>query len=195
MPTPTGYPFRDPDPTFKAEALTRQDTADRADVAVLERGELTTARDFTSAIARRWQDSVVAIIDVGRLLLGAKAALSHGEFGPMIESDEVPFGLRTAQSLMAIAEHSILSNTNHGSLLPPSWRTVYELTRAPNKNLETWLADGTIHPEMERSEVVKLLRLLSRVETGDPGPIEGKYRVFYADPPWRYSDSGPHRVA
>ena len=25
-------------------------------------------------------------------------------------------------------------------------------------------------------------------ETFDPGPIEGKYRVFYADPPWEYSD-------
>ena len=25
-------------------------------------------------------------------------------------------------------------------------------------------------------------------DTFDPGPIEGKYRVFYADPPWQYSD-------
>lgn len=39
--------------THELEALTRQDTADRADVAVLERGELTTAGDFASAIAQR----------------------------------------------------------------------------------------------------------------------------------------------
>ena len=47
----------------------------------------------------------------------------------MVESDKVPFGVRTAQFLMAIAEHSILSNTKHASLLPPSWMTVYELTK------------------------------------------------------------------
>jgi len=28
-------------------------------------------------------------------------------------------------------------------------------------------------------------------ETFDPGPIEGTYRVFYADPPWQYSDKRP----
>ena len=59
--------------------------------------ELVSSDDFASAIARRWQDSVVAIIDVGKLLLGAKAALPHGEFGAMIESEKVPFGMSTAQ--------------------------------------------------------------------------------------------------
>ena len=31
--------------------------------------ELITADDFAAAISHRWQDSVVAIIDVGKLLL------------------------------------------------------------------------------------------------------------------------------
>ena len=177
--------------THELEALTREDTEDRADIAVLERRELTTAGDFASAIAQRWQDSVVAIIDVGKLLWRAKATLPHGDFGPMVESNKVPFEMRTAQRLMAIAEHSILSNTTHVSHLPVSYGTLYQLTRAPDENLEAWLEDGTVHPEMERSEVLKLLRQLSRAQTGDPGPIEGRYKVFYADPPWRYSDSGP----
>ena len=51
--------------------------------AVTER-QLVDAEDFASAIARRWQDSVVAIIDVGKLLLGAKAALPHGELEAMV---------------------------------------------------------------------------------------------------------------
>ena len=33
--------------------------------------------------------------------------------------------------LMAIAEHPAISNTNHGSYLPPSWGTLYELTKVP----------------------------------------------------------------
>ena len=161
-----------------------------ADIAVIERGELTTAGDFALAISQRWQDSVLAIIDVGKLLLGAKATLSHGEFEPMIR-DRLPFGESTAQRLMAIANHSILSKAAHVQLLPPSWGTVYELTKIPDEPLQLMLCDGTIHPDIQRSEVVKLRRLLLRAENGDPGPIEGKYRVFYADPPWRYSDSGP----
>ena len=156
-----------------------------------EHRELVTTDDFASAIAQRWRDSVVTIIDVGKLLLGAKAALLHGEFGPMVDGDRIPFGWNTANRLMAIANHSILSKAAHVQLLPPSWGTVYELTKIPDEPLQLMLCDGTIHPDIQRSEVVKLRRLLLRAENGDPGPIEGKYRVFYADPPWRYSDSGP----
>ena len=90
------------------------------------------ADDFADAISARWQDSVLAIIDVGKLLLGAKHTLPHGEFGPMIESDSVPFGWSTANQLMAIAGHSLLANSDHGKNLPPSWRTIYELTKAPD---------------------------------------------------------------
>ena len=69
---------------------------------------------------------MAAIIDVGRLLLGAKAALPHGQFEPMIR-DRLPFGESTARRLMIIAEYSILSKRAHGHVLPPAWRTVYEV--------------------------------------------------------------------
>ena len=100
--------------------------------------DLVSADDFADAIVARWQDSVLAIIDVGKLLLGAKEALPHGEFGPMIESDRVPFSSRTAQRLMEIAEHSLLSNATRASHLPPSWMTVYELTKVPDDALGGW---------------------------------------------------------
>ena len=147
--------------------------------------------DFADAISARWQDSVVAIIDVGKLLLGAKHALPHGEFGPMVESDRVPFGLGTAQRLMAIAGHSLLSNTAHAPYLPSSWMTVYELTKAPDDTLDVWLADGTIHPEIQRHEVRRLLREARReAVAGEALELpEGKYRVIYADPPWKYGDT------
>lgn len=41
----------------------------------------------------------------------------------------MPFGQRAAQHLLAIGRCELLSNANHGSHLPPSWRTLYELTR------------------------------------------------------------------
>ncbi len=51
-------------------------------LAAIKRGELTTACDFASAIAQRWQDSVVAIIDVGKLLLGARSLYRTGSLDP-----------------------------------------------------------------------------------------------------------------
>ena len=65
--------------------------------------QLVNANDFSLAIAERWRDSVAAIMDIGKLLLGAKTTLSHGEFEPMIKNS-LPFGMRTAQRLMTIAE-------------------------------------------------------------------------------------------
>ncbi len=112
---------------------------------------LVPSASSRETIASSLSHAVLAIIDVGKLLLGAKAALSHGGFEAMVDSDKVPFGVRTAQRLMAIAEHSILSNTTHASLLPPAWMTVYELTRAPAQALTLWLTDGTIHPGLERA--------------------------------------------
>ena len=43
----------------------------RRDVPAIDKRELVNADDFAFAIARRWQDSVLAIIDVGKLLLGS----------------------------------------------------------------------------------------------------------------------------
>jgi hypothetical protein len=37
--------------------------------------------------------------------------------------------------LMAIADNPVLSKANHGSVLPPSWRTLYELTKLPAPKL------------------------------------------------------------
>jgi len=42
-------------------------------------------------------------------------------------------------------------------VLPPSWRTLYQLTRVPEKKLVAKIADGTINPKTERKDVQALL--------------------------------------
>lgn len=54
---------------------------------------------------------------------------------------------------MPIASHPILSNQAHAHDLPPSWYTLYELTKLPAGDLQDRLADGSIHPGIERSDV------------------------------------------
>ncbi len=82
----------------------------------------------------------------------AKRQLEHGEWGKMVVED-LPFGERTAQRLMVIAQHPALTKATHVSLLPPSWGTLYELTKLPLPVLEEALAGGKVSPEMERGDV------------------------------------------
>ena len=98
---------------------------------------------------------------MGRLLIRAKAEIAHGKWRTVFhdyDDDDrapvtFPFGQRTAEMLMAIADHSILSNPKFVSNLPPSWGTLYEMTRLPEQELETLIENGTINADIRRRDV------------------------------------------
>jgi hypothetical protein len=54
--------------------------------------------------------------------------MQHGKWGTMVESD-LPFNRHTAHKLMQIAGDKRLTNVSQGKHLPPSWTTLYELTK------------------------------------------------------------------
>jgi Protein of unknown function (DUF3102) len=108
-------------------------------------------QSYADKITATWKQVVANIITTGKLLIEAKAKLKHGEFGDMLQL--LPFGERTAEMLMAISRHPVLSNPNRGSDLPPSWRTLYELSRFDDELLVARIEDHTIHPDMQRKDV------------------------------------------
>jgi hypothetical protein len=55
---------------------------------------------------------------------------------------------------MKIAGNEVLANPAHWAAFPPSWRTLYELTKLPPKVLEAKIIDGVITPRIERKGVV-----------------------------------------
>ena len=59
----------------------------------------------------------------------------------MVDAD-LPFGDRTAQMLMRVANDSRLSNPKHVSLLPNSWMTLYEITKLDDATFDGALAAG-----------------------------------------------------
>jgi hypothetical protein len=61
-----------------------------------------------------------------------KPPLAHDEGDKLTGETMLPFGARTAQMLMKVSEEPLLANPNRGSDLPPSWRTLYELTKLPD---------------------------------------------------------------
>ena len=128
-------------------------------VAERKEGEIVkgggSRRDWAQRIVAAWSASVAGFISVGRLLLDAKASLQHGEFVEMAESD-LPFSLRRAECLMAIAADVRISH--HAANLPPSWTTLYELSRLPDERFEKALESGEIHSGMERRDALILVR-------------------------------------
>ena len=91
----------------------------------------------------------------------SSSRLPRGEFLAMVAS-ELPFGDRTARRLMAIARHPRISNRTHASLLPPSWMTLFELTKLDDAQFQARLAGRHViapSPPVEaaRRETVRVI--------------------------------------
>jgi N6-adenosine-specific RNA methylase IME4 len=142
----------------------------------------TSRGEWVGRINSAFRHSVTAIIETGKLLIAAKRALP-GEFEAMVERD-LDFGPRTARRLMAIAADRRLRT--HGSALPPSWRTLYELTRLDDDTFAAAVASGTINAEMQRKDVLVFLsdRRNGALASQPLSPPSGKYSCIVVDPPW-----------
>ncbi len=125
--------------------------------AALSQSTLTAGRrhDHAGFIAAAWQKSIEAIIETGRRLIDARKELAHGEFLAMIKND-LPFGEDTAERLIKIARDPRLSNSAHGRILPPSWRTLFELTKLNDEQFDRLVAAGVIRADMQRWEIEDL---------------------------------------
>jgi hypothetical protein len=113
--------------------------------------------------------AVEGIIAAGEHLRQAKYQLAHGRFLPLLKS--IGLHERTAERLMKIAANVVLANPTHGSKLPTSMRTLYELSTLPVKLLEARISDGTITPDIERRDVEQLKHKRS---SDDKVEVDGK---------------------
>jgi len=160
---------------------------------ILPGHNLLTRMQWAKRISDGWEETAKQAIDAWRTagddLIAAKAQLEHGEFLGMIETD-LPFGKRTAQMLMKIARDPRLKNEPVGSLLPPSWRTLYELTRLEDTEFEQLIADGVMRPDMSRQEINKVRRIATvtadEARVLNLAPVVGRFRTIVIDPAWDY---------
>jgi hypothetical protein len=68
----------------------------------------------------------------------------------------IQFSEGTARKYMAIAAHPVISNRSGWNALPPSWTTLYELTKLPHGIFQARIDDDTITPEFEGTAVASL---------------------------------------
>lgn len=167
---------------------------------------------WAQKITKAWRPVVEAVFEVGRLLAESKEALEHGEWTLMVEQ-KLPFGVRTAQRLMAIAadERIVTIAKKTPEKLPAEWTTLYEVSRLGDEQLQLGIEKGLIGPDASRNDVRQITLAAKREERQKPveggGTVEDlralidKGMVFNriaADPPWPYdtwSDKGATRSA
>src|SRR6266516_5506290 len=113
-----------------------------------------SADEFVRLITDRRTRAVENIVAIGQHLREAKEELDHGEFGPMLK--RIQFSEGTARKYMAIAAHPVISNRSNWNALPPSWTTLYELTKLPHGIFQARIDDDTITPEFEGTAVASL---------------------------------------
>ena len=114
------------------------------------------ATKYAQRITACQRKSVDSIIECGQLLIAAKDELKHGEFLKMIENN-LPFKRSTAQALMKIAADRRITKNQHAGCLPAHWSTLAKLTQLPDAAFEARIADGTIHPDLERRPAVEMI--------------------------------------
>lgn len=157
--------------------------------ALLLAGE-RTPREWAAEINLEWRKSADSVIRTGRLLDAAIQALPHGDRMALYEG--LDFSRQTANKLVLIGRDERIAECAHGRNLPPSWRTLYELTRYDDAQWERAMNDGLITANLERQEVIafrKQLAVSGRTNSAPPALPDGKYGLIYADPPWRYDHS------
>lgn len=135
------------------------------------RGGPKSIAEYGLRITSEWRNSVKAIIETGNLLCVAKKELKHGEFGRLFSDKLVPFSQDTAEKLMAIARNPRITNSANLRNLPPSWSTLYELTRLREDEWTEAKARGLIRGDVLGREIKYFINQRRRT---------GKFVVFLA---------------
>jgi hypothetical protein len=99
-----------------------------------------------------WSSMVSSIVETGRLLIELREQTVHGQWEKLVE-ERLPFGVTTAQKLIKIAEHPVISNAARARHLPPRWSILAEMVRLDPDTLETAIRKGVIHPGMKREDL------------------------------------------
>lgn len=145
----------------------------------------TRVERWAEKINATYSESVQAIIEVGRQLQQAKAECSHGEWGELTGRATgkplLPFSHRTAERFKAVSANAALSNATHVSHLPASWGTLAVLASLDPDDIEAAIADGTIHPEMQRKDAEALKAKLNPPK--QPAASKDPAQVIRLTPP------------
>ena len=112
---------------------------------------------YATRINAHLTHSVEACVKAGRELLAAKAQLPHGGFQGLFKPGVLRIDQRTAEMLMKIAEHAVLSNSNNYAILPAALNTLYQLSHLPDRSLRKAIENGRVTSTISIKEAKALV--------------------------------------
>jgi hypothetical protein len=119
---------------------------------------LAAEQDWFERIRPDFTQGNLGFIAGAKKLIDAKRALKKrdGSFPRVVK--KLGMDLGKAERLMKIARHPVLGNSAHAPIMPVAWTTLYTLAVLPPALLEQLIADGAIHPDLERQQAEQLVR-------------------------------------
>lgn len=141
------------------------------DLLTLSGTEVSRIDYWADKVRSGMQRSLQAIIEAGKDLMAAKAELDHGDWLPMLEIAGI--NSRTAQELMAVAEHPVLGDARTSSL-PSSLGALTALSRLPEDELAVAIEEGLITPDLTVRDARDLLKAAGRAMGGALDDDEGE---------------------
>jgi hypothetical protein len=119
----------------------------------VESSNVRSWKEFAELIGNAWRKPAAAILETAQYLREAKEELPRDQYESLAKF-KLPFDSSAARKLLCIADKRMICA--HGHKLPPAWTTIYELSKLADDVLEKALADGSIHPGMERRDAIAL---------------------------------------
>ncbi len=98
-------------------------------------------------------DTVASIVEVGSLLLKAKAALPHGSYEKMFEAG-LGFGSRKGRNYTRIAKNQVLANRHNYAVLPRSIVQLTNLARLHDDDLQEILTE--VRARVDQGEKINI---------------------------------------
>ena len=129
-----------------------------------------TIAKFERDIAKNWNLAKNNILETCRVLAEAKATLSDSQFKdmklPWRKEGQDRQTRQTTNRLVAIGKDEKLQKFD--DLLPPSWGTLYELTKIKDDDFAKYVEEGKVSPSMTRADAVVLVKGEPQKEKENP---------------------------
>jgi len=176
-----------------AYALAKVEAAYKALAEARTVDELKHIRNQAEAIryaAKQAQMGIEMINDAAELKL--RAERQAGELLAGMEKAKGGGDTSTGNRVQPVQEPPTLSDLGVEKWQAARWQQISEM---PQDNFEQYIAETrSEQAEVTTAGVLRLAQLIKRMShreaLKETPMLPGKYRVFYADPPWRYNDSG-----
>ena len=114
--------------------------------------------DFSARISAAWHKATISIFEVGAALVEAKGQLSPRDYRDLIRDleDRRIMSRSTISKLMTVASNAVLTKPDYQNKLPPSYVTLYLLSRQEDERLERAIIEGQVTPETQQKNVIEI---------------------------------------